>query len=351
MQRQFFSGNSIEQAVMAAARHYKVDPEKLAYRQREKKHGFLNVRKRIVIEVDPNALEVTEEEIVSRQKVVEELPQPVEDFEADAEESYDDEPYEDDDEEDDEDNDEEDNEDNDEEDDEDNKPRHEEERRESRPSRGRQDRDRQDRDRRGGRSKGRDRGRGGRSQGRDRFKPVEVNDFEWLGVDWDDDEWEDEEERILAAYELCLEQILDVMDLDIEYAIESGDTIVVDFEGEDSSVLLEDDGRVLKSVEHILPRMVRSLVDKSVPCNVDCEGFRAGHEEHLKELALKAAKHVVETGRKKVLAPMNPADRRIVHLALVDNEDVETVSEGHGFMKRVKVLPVDDGDYDDDYED
>lgn len=325
MQRQFFSGNSIEQAVMAAARHYKIDPEKLAYRQREKKHGFLNVRKRIVIEVDPNALEVTEEEMRSQ---VQEPVEPVEEVakvetaEPAEEDTFDDESFD------------------------DNGSEDHEERREARPPRGRQDRDR-----RGGRNKGRDRGRGGRSQGRDRFKPIEVNDFEWLGVDWDDEDWENEDERILGAYELCLEQILDVMDLDIEYSIETGEVVIVDFEGEDSSVLLDDDGRVLKSVEHILPRMVRSLVDKSVPCNVDCEGFRAGHEEHLKELALKAANHVLETGRKKVLAPMNPADRRIVHLALVDNEDVETVSEGHGFMKRVKVLPVDDGDYDDDYED
>lgn len=172
-----------------------------------------------------------------------------------------------------------------------------------------------------------------------------------MGVDWDENEIKDEVERDLAAYELALEQVLDVMDLDIEYSLESGEVMELEFEGEDSEILLEDEGRVLKAIEHILPRMVRSLVDRSIPCNADCEGFRASHEKRLEEMAHDAAETAVESGRKKLLPPMNPADRRIVHIALVDREDVETVSEGHGFMKRVKVIPVDDPGMDPDVDD
>ena len=49
MTRRFFSGSSLDQAVMMAARHYGVDPEQLAYRQIEKKHGFLRTRKAVMI--------------------------------------------------------------------------------------------------------------------------------------------------------------------------------------------------------------------------------------------------------------------------------------------------------------
>jgi spoIIIJ-associated protein len=52
MKRKFFSGNSIEQALMQAARHFELQPEEVAYRHLEKKHGFLRVRRRVVIEVD-----------------------------------------------------------------------------------------------------------------------------------------------------------------------------------------------------------------------------------------------------------------------------------------------------------
>ena len=51
--RKFFSGRSIEQAVMAAASYYGLVPEELAYREIEKKHGFVRVRRNAVIAVDP----------------------------------------------------------------------------------------------------------------------------------------------------------------------------------------------------------------------------------------------------------------------------------------------------------
>src|SRR5262245_14751538 len=68
MQRQFFSGNSVDQAVMTAARHFGIEPERLSYKVRDKKTGFLNARRRVVIEVDPSTPELTEEEAAARAK-------------------------------------------------------------------------------------------------------------------------------------------------------------------------------------------------------------------------------------------------------------------------------------------
>ena len=53
--RRFFSGNTVEQAVMKAARHFDVKADELDYRPIEKKHGFLRLRRSAVIEVDPSA--------------------------------------------------------------------------------------------------------------------------------------------------------------------------------------------------------------------------------------------------------------------------------------------------------
>ena len=63
MKRQFFSGNTLEQAVMMAARHFGLEPDRVAYNVREKKHGFLKVRRRVVIEVDTTAPERTPEPV------------------------------------------------------------------------------------------------------------------------------------------------------------------------------------------------------------------------------------------------------------------------------------------------
>ncbi len=53
--RRFFSGNTIEQAVISAASAFGLEPSEVAYKQVEKKHGFLKVRRRVVIEVDATA--------------------------------------------------------------------------------------------------------------------------------------------------------------------------------------------------------------------------------------------------------------------------------------------------------
>lgn len=70
MARKFFSGTTLEQAVLAAARHYGIEPERVAYQEREKKHGFLNLRRKLVIEVDPQGPSLPDgEEIPWRPKL------------------------------------------------------------------------------------------------------------------------------------------------------------------------------------------------------------------------------------------------------------------------------------------
>ncbi|MCP4200392.1 MAG: hypothetical protein GY769_00470 [bacterium] len=53
--KKFFSGNTLEQAVLQAARYFQLDPEEVAYEQVERRHGFLKVRRRVVIGVDPES--------------------------------------------------------------------------------------------------------------------------------------------------------------------------------------------------------------------------------------------------------------------------------------------------------
>ena len=54
-ERKYFSGSSLEIALMQAARHHGLQPEEVAYRKIEKRHGFLRSRKGVVIEVDPES--------------------------------------------------------------------------------------------------------------------------------------------------------------------------------------------------------------------------------------------------------------------------------------------------------
>ena len=118
------------------------------------------------------------------------------------------------------------------------------------------------------------------------------------------------------------------------------DVFEVEISETEREVLMDKEGRVLQAMEYLVPRLVRSWMGQGVPVKVDCEGFRAGREQELRDLATRVADEVRRDGTAQSLEPMSPADRRVVHLALADDPDVETESEGTGYYKRVRVLAV-----------
>ncbi|MGM0432354.1 MAG: RNA-binding cell elongation regulator Jag/EloR [Spirochaetota bacterium] len=70
---------------------------------------------------------------------------------------------------------------------------------------------------------------------------------------------------------------------------------------------------------------------------VDTENYRIRHEEQLVQMAYKAALEVKKSKKSRLLEPMNPFERRLVHTALNDIVDIETNSEGDGLYKQVRI--------------
>lgn len=143
------------------------------------------------------------------------------------------------------------------------------------------------------------------------------------------------------AAKKATELLLRVAGLELEPRILSGeeDRLEIDLAGEDVDWCFADDGELLMAVEHLLPRMIRSLSGETVPVRVDCDNFHEIREERLRSLAQKVAEEVRRLHRPRTLEPMNPADRRIVHVTLADDPHVETESDGDGYFKRVTIRP------------
>jgi spoIIIJ-associated protein len=72
---------------------------------------------------------------------------------------------------------------------------------------------------------------------------------------------------------------------------------------------------------------------------VDAEGYRGRREDALTDLAQRLAEKAVKTGRPVPVEPMNPHDRRIIHVALAEHEGVRTESDGEGLFRRVVIFP------------
>ncbi|HXO43154.1 MAG TPA: R3H domain-containing nucleic acid-binding protein [Thermoanaerobaculia bacterium] len=138
-----------------------------------------------------------------------------------------------------------------------------------------------------------------------------------------------------------VELLLRVAGLSLTPHIYQGEErLEIDLVGTDVDWCFADDGELLMAIEHLLPRIIRSLSGEAVLCRVDCDNFHEIREERLRSLAQKAADEVRQRGRSRTLVPMNPADRRIIHVTLADDPAVVTESEGEGYFKRITVRPA-----------
>ena len=136
--------------------------------------------------------------------------------------------------------------------------------------------------------------------------------------------------------------LLSIAGLDLAPNILQGEEgrLEIELSGSDTDRCFEEEGEVLRSIEHLLPRLIRALCGEAIPVRVDCDNFHEIREEQLRTLAQRVAAEVRKRGRPRTLEPMNPADRRVIHMTLADDPGVVTESEGEGYFKRVSVRPA-----------
>lgn len=135
-----------------------------------------------------------------------------------------------------------------------------------------------------------------------------------------------------------LKTLLDEMGIECQIKSEVADgNIYLTVSTPNAGLLIGRRGRTLNSIQHIINCIVNrsSLVKRRVI--VDAEQYRERREESLVNLARKLASRVKTTGQEIVVEPMNPQDRRIIHLALQDDEEVTTFSRGEGSFRSVVI--------------
>jgi spoIIIJ-associated protein len=117
----------------------------------------------------------------------------------------------------------------------------------------------------------------------------------------------------------------------------SGDELLFELIGDDVEPLLANKGEGLTGLEVLAGRIAAKRLGRPVHPRLDADGFRAHRKDALEELARQSAEEVRRSRRPSLLPPLAPWERRLVHLALADDAEVETQSEGDGFLKRVEV--------------
>ena len=129
------------------------------------------------------------------------------------------------------------------------------------------------------------------------------------------------------------------------YAVSAGleetvESVTVTLKGDDLSGLIGRHGRTLDALEFLVALHVTKRAGRKVTTVLDADGYRARREKALVEMALQAADGAVQGGRPVPLEPMEPKERRIVHMALREDVRVKTSSEGEEGSRYVVVMPA-----------
>tara|TARA_B100000029_G_scaffold106879_2_gene97637 strand:+ start:11216 stop:11725 length:510 start_codon:yes stop_codon:yes gene_type:complete len=119
---------------------------------------------------------------------------------------------------------------------------------------------------------------------------------------------------------------------------------IIDITGEDAGLLIGRRGQTLQALQFMVNMIARNRPGESGPDGarimVDVERYRQRREGSLKDMALRVASRVAQTGRPIALEPMPAADRRVIHMSLANNSGVSTESVGTGDDRRVQILPA-----------
>ena len=280
--RRFFAGNTLPQALMAAARYHGLPPEELAYLLREKRHGFVTRIRRFIVEVDPAAPQRTQRESPPAPPAAREprrsgagrqrLPRPKPTTAAVRK-----------------------------------PPRVASAARPAQP-------------RPAARAAATAR-TGHRAHGEPFLPP-------------------DEESELAAAVAVGRLLALAGLDLTVQGRAPTGPPGHLARRARTRRFSRDLGEEFLDDIEHLAPRAIRGLTGRMVRCRVEGAGLRSAREDELRSLAERAAEEAVASGEAVLLEPLSAAERRIVHLALVDDPRVTTESEGLPPEKRIRISPA-----------
>lgn len=155
-----------------------------------------------------------------------------------------------------------------------------------------------------------------------------------------------EEAEAIRVSKLVISELLDKMKINATVSAvmrraadgEDEDTVLVNIEGDDLSILIGRRTETLNALQYIASLIVGKQLNGWVPLMIDVQGYRARRERQLRVLARRMAEQALHTGRRQVLEPMPANERRVIHLELRDHPRVATESIGDEPNRKITIV-------------
>jgi spoIIIJ-associated protein len=112
----------------------------------------------------------------------------------------------------------------------------------------------------------------------------------------------------------------------------------LDIESDGSGILIGKQGKTLEALQFIVNLAAGRMDAQTTRIVLDTQDYRSRRERSLIRMANQVAEHVRRSRESQLLEPLNPFERRLIHTSLARYGDIETVSEGDGLYKRIRVI-------------
>lgn len=123
-----------------------------------------------------------------------------------------------------------------------------------------------------------------------------------------------------------------------EYEGEEGE-LILDITAPDLAVLIGRHGRTLDALQTLVSLLVSRKLGFRYPVSIDVEGYKSRRHDKVVSMANSAASRAISQDRSISLPPMSAYERRLVHIALREDDRIETHSEGVEPERRVVISP------------
>jgi len=143
----------------------------------------------------------------------------------------------------------------------------------------------------------------------------------------------------MEAIRADIAKILELMGCPSEISMEQdqNNKVHAKITGEFVDILVGPEGQTLDGLQYVLRKIITRKFPQKVLFSLDAAGFRENRMGELQARALRLAQEVKETGKTRTIPAINPAERRMVHMALQDDTEIRSRSVGEGLFKKVLI--------------
>ena len=149
-----------------------------------------------------------------------------------------------------------------------------------------------------------------------------------------------DEETPAGRAQRFLMDVTDRMGVKVDVYVDDSveNSLYIHMIGDTLGILIGRRGETLDALQYLTSLQVNKGREGYIRVTLDTENYRAKREDSLRRLAQRMANRAQKTGRRVVLEPMNPYERRVLHTALQNHPAVTTHSEGEEPNRRVVIM-------------